>query len=110
MRYQAQIIMLVMALAVTAGAYGFGYHRGSLAQVVKIAEETAKTQEELFDLSDTVMKQTAILRQLTLDKQELINALEQEATSATGSDSPGVSTTGGLQRLQRRWTTTPTTP
>ena len=91
------------------GAFAYGYHKGSLAELQKIAEKTAETQEELFDLADTVRQQTEELRRLQREKEELIDVLEEEATVAPGSDNPGVSTTGGLQRLERRWGPSPGT-
>lgn len=86
-----------------SGAFAYGYHKGSLAELQKIAEKAAETQEELFDLADTVRQQTEELRRLQREKEELIDALEEEATVAPGSDNPGVTATGGLQRLERRW-------
>ena len=91
------------------GAFAYGYHKGSLAELQKIAEKTAETQEELFDLADTVRQQTEELRRLQREKEELIDVLEEEATVAPGSNNPGVATTGGLQRLERRWGPSPGT-
>lgn len=89
------------------GAFAYGYYKGSLAELQKIAEKTAETQEELFDLADTVRQQTEELRRFQREKEELIDALEEEATVAPGSDNPGITTTGGLQRLERRWGPSP---
>lgn len=103
MKYQAQVIVLVSALAFMAGAFAYGYHKGSTAEIKKIEQQRVQTQEELFDLADTVREQTEELRRLQREKEDLINALEDEATEAPGSDAGGVATTGGLQRLERRW-------
>lgn len=104
---KTQIIAVIAGLALMGGAFAYGYHKGSLAELQKIAEKTAETQEELFDLADTVREQTEELRRLQREKEDLINALEEEATVAPGSDNPGVATTGGLQRLERRWGPSP---
>jgi septal ring factor EnvC (AmiA/AmiB activator) len=106
-KYQLQLIILVSALALMAGAFAYGYHKGSVAEIQKIADKTAETQEELFDLADTVRLQADKLRQLQREKEDLVNALEQEALVAEGSESSGVATTGGLQRLERRWGPSP---
>lgn len=94
-------------LALLGGAFAYGYSKGSAAELSKIAKKTAETQQELFDLADTVREQTDELRRLQQEKMELINGLEQEAVSAVGANAPGVSSTGGLQRLERRWGPSP---
>jgi len=91
------------------GAFVYGYHKGSLAELTKIAEKTAETQEDLFDLNEVIRKQTEALRQAEREREELIDALEEEASVAAGSDGPGVVTTGGMQRLERRWGPNPRT-
>ncbi|MCA1806889.1 MAG: hypothetical protein LC687_03365 [Actinobacteria bacterium] len=103
------IIAGVAALAVIGGAFAFGYYRGSVAEIRKIEQARAITQEELFDLADTVREQNEELRRIQLEKQELINALEEQATTAEGADNPGVGSTGGLRRLERRWGPNPGT-
>lgn len=103
MKYQARVIILVSALALIAGAFAYGYHKGSVAEIRKIENERVKIQKKLFDLSDIVRKQAGELRRLQREKEDLVNALEDEATKAPGSDAGGVATTGGLQRLERRW-------
>ena len=100
---KTEIIAGIAALAFIGGAYSYGYHKGSLAEVQKIAEKTAETQQELLDLNEVVRMQTEALRQAQREKEELIYALEEEARSAPGSGNPGVDSTGGLQRLERRW-------
>lgn len=106
---KTQIIAAITGLALMGGAFAYGYHKGSLAELQKIADKTAETQEKLFDLADTVREQTEELRRLQSEKKDLINALEEEATVVAGSDNPGVATTGGLQRLERRWGPSPET-
>lgn len=106
---KTELIMAVAGLALMGGAFAYGYHKGSVNEIQKIADKAAETQEELFDLNEVIRIQTQALRQAQRDKEELINALEQEATSAPGSDAPGVATTGGLQRLERRWGPNPGT-
>lgn len=106
---KTQIIAAIAGLALLGGAFAYGYHKGSLAELQKIADKTAQTQEELFDLADTVREQTEELRRLQREKEDLINALEEEATEAPGSANPGVATTGGLQRLEQRWGPSPRT-
>jgi len=107
MKAYLYIGVLVGSLALLGGTFAYGFHKGSVSEIKKIAEKTEQTQNELFDLADRIRVQTEALRKMQRQREELINELEQAANVSIGSDNPGVSTTGGLQRLERRWATSP---
>ena len=93
----AAIIIVVVVI------FGFGFLKGSTSEIRKQEKARIALQEEIFDLSDDLsVKNTEILK-LNQDKKDLIYELEQEALDAKGSSGPGIATTGGLQRLERRW-------
>ncbi len=104
---KTELITGIAALAFIGGAFAYGYHKGSVAEIQKIADKTAETQEELFDLADTVREQTEELRRLQREKEDLVNELEEQAIVAPGSSNPGIGSTGGLQRLEQRWGPSP---
>lgn len=110
MKYKMQIIMLVSALAMLAGAFAYGFHKGSLNELAKVEAERVKTQEELFDLAEDLSVKTAELLRLRTEREGLINELEQAANQAVGANNPGVAANGGLQRLERRWGPSTTSP
>lgn len=103
MKNQMKIIMLVSALAMLAGVFAYGYHKGSLNELAKVEAKRVKTQEKLFDLAESLSMQSAELLRLQTEKKGLIYELEQAAEEATGAGNPGVGANGGLQRLERRW-------
>ena len=107
---QKYLIMLVTVLALTGGAFAYGYHKGTVNQVEKAVEAKQELQEELLDLNDDLMTKNAELLRLTREREGLIDELENQAITAEGSSAPGVFTTGGLQRLERRWGPSPTSP
>jgi len=107
MKIYLYIGVVLASLALLGGTFAYGYHKGSVAEIQKIADKTAETQEELFNLAEVIRIQTDALRQLQREREDLINELEQVAIVATGSGNPGVSSTGGLQRLERRWGPSP---
>lgn len=107
---QKEIIVLVTALALVGGAFAFGWHKGSVNQIRKAEEARQELQEELLDLSEDLAEKNAELLRMNREKEELINDLEQQALQAEGSSAPGVSSTGGLQRLERRWGPSTRTP
>lgn len=109
MKSYIYIAGFVGGLALLGGAFTYGYFKGSAAELLKIAEKTAETQQELFDLGVDVREKTEELRRLQKEKEDLIHALEQEAIEAPGASKPGVAATGGLQRLERRWGPSPRT-
>ncbi|ANJ20724.1 hypothetical protein RDp07_gp64 [Roseobacter phage RD-1410Ws-07] len=105
---QREIIILVGTLAIIGGAFAYGVHKGTVWQAERYAEEKAELQEEIFDLAEDLSERAAEIRRLQAERQELINELENEALNAEGADAPGVATTGGLRRLERRWGPSPT--
>jgi metallophosphoesterase superfamily enzyme len=109
MKQYLNIVLIIGGLALLGGTFAYGYHKGSVSEIQKIADRTAEKQQELLDLGDVVRMQTEALRQLKREKEDLINALEEEATVAPGSNNPGIATTGGMQRLERRWGPSPGT-
>lgn len=106
---QRNLIILGVTLAVLVAAFGYGYHKGRINQIEQYQEERQALQEELLDLNQDLQVKNAENLRLNREKQELINELENEAVTAEGSDGPGVGTTGGLQRLERRWSQSSTT-
>jgi len=107
---QKEIIILVTALALVGGAFAFGWHKGSINQIRKAEEARQELQEELLDLSEDLAEKNAEILRMNREKEDLINDLEQQALQAEGSSAPGVSSTGGLQRLERRWGPSTRTP
>ena len=106
---QRNLIILATTIAVLGAAFGYGYHKGRVNQIEQYQKERQALQEELLDLNQTLQVKNAENLRLNREKQELIDELENEAITAQGSDGPGVGTTGGLQRLERRWSQSPTT-
>ncbi len=102
-----KIIPLPYKLAAVAIAvvviFGFGFLKGSTSEIRKQEKARIALQEEIFDLADDLSVKNAEILKLNQDKKDLIYDLEQEAISAKGSSGPGIATTGGLQRLERRW-------
>jgi hypothetical protein len=103
MKYQLQIIMLLSAFVFLIGVFSYGYYKGSLNELSKIEKERLNTQEQLFDLAEDLSLKTSKLIRLNNENKGLIHELEQSAIKAKGSNNPGISTIGGLQRLKRRW-------
>ena len=99
---------LIAALLVSlAGSYGYGFHKGTVNQIKKQEAAKAALQQDVFDLTNTLSVKNAEILALAKEREELINGLEEEAINAVGSDAPGVGSTGGLQRLERRWDRNP---
>lgn len=101
------LIAGAVALAMLGGAFAYGVHKGTVWQVQRQEDERTKTQEEIFDLNEELLKKAAELEQLENERRELINDLENQALTAEGSNGPGVGTTGGLRRLEQRWSQSP---
>lgn len=110
MNYQRELLILVGVLAVIGGAFAYGYHKGSLALASKYEVKRIELQEEILDLNESLTLKNADILKLAKEKQELIDELEEQALQAPGSSNPGVATTGGLQRLERRWGKGTTSP
>lgn len=102
---QRQIIMLVATLAVLGAAFGYGYHKGSVNQIEKQAEIRQQLQQDVIDLEADLSVKAAEILALQIEREGLIDELEQAALNAEGAGAPGVATTGGLRRLERRWST-----
>ena len=107
---QKEVIILVTALAFTGGVFAYGYHKGTVNQIEKFEEDRQQLQTDLLDLSDDLRAKNAEILRLSKEREELVNDLENQAYEAEGSDAPGVSSTGGLQRLEQRWGSPPSTP
>lgn len=107
---QRDLIVFGISLALMGGAFAYGVHKGTVWQVEKFQEQKQALQDEILDLNlDLNVKNAEILR-LNREKEGLINDLEEQALAAEGADNPGVAATGGLQRLERRWSESPTSP
>ena len=105
-----QLIMLGVTVALLGAAFAYGYHKGTVNQIQRFEEDRQELQNELLDLNETLSVRNAEILRLNREKEGLINELENQALTAEGSDGPGVATTGGLQRLERRWGPSPTSP
>jgi len=104
------IIILIIALSIVGGAFGYGIHKGTVWEKARNEEKRQELQQEIFDLTDNLSLKNAEILRLNREKEDLINDLEQQALQAPGSDNPGVGSTGGLQRLERRWGTSTNSP
>lgn len=110
MKYQLQIAAFLACLALLGGAFAYGYHKGTVAQIEKFEADRQQLQTDLLDLSDDIRAKNAEILRLNAEKEGLINDLENQAYTAEGSSAPGVSSTGGLLRLEQRWGPSPTSP
>lgn len=100
---QKYAYMLLASLALAGGAYFYGVGVGTDNEKARQEELRKETQIELDDLSETIADQALELERLKTERLTLVQQLENEAVSAPGAQSPGVATTGGLQRLEQRW-------
>lgn len=107
---QRGLIAGAVALAVIGGAFAYGIHKGTVWQVQRQEAERVRTQEEIFDLNEELLKKAAELAELENERRELINDLENQALTAEGSNGPGVGSTGGLRRLEQRWSSSSIAP
>lgn len=107
---QRDLIALGISLAMIGGAFAYGVHKGTVWQIEKFQDKKVELQNEILDLNaDLQLKNAEILR-LNRLREELVNELETQALKADGAGNPGVAATGGLQRLERRWSESPTSP
>lgn len=106
-RIQQYLIMSGVALALLAGAFGYGVHKGTVWQVQRFEDDRQALQTEILDLNVDLQERSAELARLQREREELVNDLEQAAINAEGSSGPGIATTGGLQRLESRWGPSP---
>lgn len=107
---QRNLIILVATVALLGAAFAYGYHKGTVNQIAKFEEDRQELQDELLDLNESLSVKNAEILRLNREREGLINELETQAINAEGSSAPGVATTGGLQRLERRWGPSPTSP
>lgn len=107
---QKELFMGIAALALLGGAFFYGYHKGTANQIRKFEDDRQQLQTELLDLSEDLHAKNAELLDAQREKEDLINELEQQASDAVGSSNPGIGSTGGLQRLEKRWGPAPATP
>ena len=107
---QRQLIVLGVTVALLGAAFAYGFHKGTVNQIEKFAEEKQKLQNDVIDLeTDLTVKAAEVLR-LQIEREGLIDELENAALTADGASAPGVAATGGLRRLERRWSTDSGTP
>ena len=100
---QKQFIMGGVALALTAGVFFYGVNRGTVWTTKRFEAKQAELQQEVFDLTEEIQEKNDEILRIQREREALAFELETEALQAPGSDGPGVGTTGGLQRLERRW-------
>ncbi len=105
---QREIIILVGTLAIIGGSFAYGYHKGSVTTANRFEDKRIELQEEILDLNEYLSVLNAENLLLRKEKEDLINDLEKQALNAEGASAPGVATTGGLYRLERRWGPSPT--
>lgn len=108
MKTKVYLIAAITSLALLAGAFGYGVHKGTVWQVQKFEADRQNLQEEILDLNVSLQDRAAEIERLQAERQELIHDLEQAALDAVGAGNPGVAATGGLQRLENRWGPSPT--
>ena len=105
-----QLIMLGATVVLLGVTFAYGYHKGTVNQIRKAEDARIELQEELLDLSEILSVKNAEILRLNREREGLIHDLENQAITAKGSAAPGISTTGGLQRLEQRWGTSTTSP
>lgn len=97
------LMVLGITVALLGGAFAYGYHKGTVNQLEKFEEARQELQNDLLDLNQSLTLKNAEILRLNKEKEDLIYDLENQALNAEGSAGPGIATTGGLQRLERRW-------
>lgn len=107
---QRQLIMLGVTVAFLGAAFAYGYHKGTVNQIRKAEEARIELQEKLLDLNEVLNIKNAMILRLNREREGLIHDLENQAITAKGAAAPGVSNTGGLQRLEQRWGSSPASP
>lgn len=100
---QKYAYMLLVFLALVGGAYFYGISVGTNKEKARLEKLQKETQLELNNLSETIADQALELELLKSERLSLVQQLENEAVSASGAQSPGIATTGGLRRLEQRW-------
>lgn len=95
--------IIMACLALLGGSFTYGFVKGKAYEADKYEAARLKLQQDAFDLADEIREKNSQIIELQRIQREQSYAIEQEAIEAVGSDSPGISATGGLQRLERRW-------
>lgn len=80
-----------------------GYNSGVEHEQSVQAAAREKTQGELNRLGEKVSQQAGALLALQRERKSFAQSLEDDARSAPGSSRPGIAGTGGLLRLEQRW-------
>lgn len=107
---QRNLIVLSISLTIIGGAFAYGVHKGTVWEIEKYQKEKIHLQNEILDLNADLQLMNAEMLRLNRLREELVNELEKQALEANGADNPGIGTTGGLYRLERRWGDHSTTP
>lgn len=109
MIWKPNLTVLGLSLVIIGGAFAFGYYVGESKEIQRALEAKQALQEEILDLSLDLDEKNAEILRLSREREGLINELENQAVEADGSGNPGVGSTGGLQRLEQRWGSSPAT-
>lgn len=96
-------IAVILAALVTGVAW-YSYSAGVDAERARNDEARQEAQQELFSLGETLSRKAAELEALQTERQDLAQALEDEALQSPGASNAGVGA-DGLLRLERRWST-----
>jgi hypothetical protein len=107
---QKELIILGTTVAIIGAAFAFGYHKGTVNQIEKFTEKKQQLQNKVTNLETDLNVKAAKILALQIEKEGLIDDLEQAALNAEGASAPGISSTGGLYRLERRWSKDSETP
>ena len=107
---QKELMIAALTLTVIGGVFASGFYKGTTSQKEKFEDDRQKLQTELLDLSDDIRTKNDEILRLNAEKAGLIYDLENQAYAAEGSSNLGVSSTGGLQRLEERWGPSPKSP
>ena len=96
----------VILCAAGWGIWSRGYHAGVAAEILRQGEERQDRQQELFHLADQLFQREAELETFRHAQTIHAQALEEAARADPNNVRPGISS-GGLQRLERRWGSAP---
>ena len=100
---QHEFIIIGITVILLGMTFAYGYHKGTVNQIRKSEKDRQELQNDLLDLNKTLNIKNREILQLSREKEDLINELENQALTAEGSSAPGIAAIGGLQRLERRW-------
>lgn len=105
---QKYLIIFGLAALSFGSVFTLGYYKGSAVQIEKYQTKEKEIQNELLDLNEVLQVRNAEILRLQQEREVFVNELENQAILAEGANAPGVGTTGGLQRLERRWSSSTT--